>query len=394
MKRVASVWLPTTRLWFWFVLVFCHGWFHSSSAFVYAPVNRQRSTANRRGLGALHDSHLLARRNAKTTLPESPDDDSPRGFDSNGSNDTKRAIYFSSAMIVQSALLGPFLDAYHSAFGVLQYNRPLTLVLWGSNEYPALTTTWWVPLLFGLAGFIIGWLYVLLDRARLDKTDNRTAIWTQPSGFKILMGISLFTFQYWLSGILYSSGAVDRSSLLSLMSVLATAGFVVLDSTFAGFLTSTATAVGGPLIEAGILKCTTLGLFGLDQSGYHYNDLGETGFFPLWIAPIYFLGGPAVGNLARGTWNQLGIALDVESQSATKASQRPLAGCSVCNDTRCVPCPNCEGLGSYDAMGNRMVKCTSCRGRGFVICRSCFDYYDEDPNDIEAIRELMSRMPD
>ena len=45
-------------------------------------------------------------------------------------------------------------------------------------------------------------------------------------------------------------------------------------------------------------------------------------------------------------------------------------------------------------MGGSSVKCTSCAGRGFVICRACFSNYNEDPNDIESIRELMARMPD
>lgn len=53
-----------------------------------------------------------------------------------------------------------------------------------------------------------------------------------------------------------------------------------------------------------------------------------------------------------------------------------------------------DGVGTYVAMGGRTITCTSCRGRGFVVCRSCFSKYDEDPNDLEAIRELMSRFPD
>lgn len=48
----------------------------------------------------------------------------------------------------------------------------------------------------------------------------------------------------------------------------------------------------------------------------------------------------------------------------------------------------------YYVSYNQSVKCNCCKGRGFVICRACFDQYDEDPNDLEAIRELMSRMPD
>jgi hypothetical protein len=130
--------------------------------------------------------------------------------------------------------------------------------------------------------------------------------------------------------------------------------------------------------------------------GYHYTDLGETGFFPLWIAPVYFLGGPAVGNLASGFWSSLGKKDESEDVASLKEEDTKInkPGCKVCNDTRCVPCPNCDGVGQYVAMGNRTVKCTSCAERGFVICRACFSNYDEDPNDIEAIRELMSRMPD
>jgi hypothetical protein len=303
-------------------------------------------------------------------------------------------------MALAGAALGPFLDSFHSAFGVLQYDQPLTAALWGSVEHPALITTLWVPELFGLAGFLIGWLYILLDNAGLEDTKNtsrsragtptpaKATTLTAPSPPKILMGISYFTFQYWLSGLLYHDG-VDRSTILQIESLLAAAGFVALDQSFAGFLTSTATALGGPLIEAGLLSMSRDGnMFGY---GYHYSDLGETGFFPLWILPVYFLGGPAVGNLARGIWQALGKELPV-----TETNDEPIEppGCLVCKDTRRVPCPNCEGIGNYVAMGGRTVVCTSCRGRGFVICRACFDCYGEDPNDIEAIRELVSRMPD
>lgn len=46
-------------------------------------------------------------------------------------------------------------------------------------------------------------------------------------------------------------------------------------------------------------------------------------------------------------------------------------------------------------MGNRTVICTSCQGRGFVICRQCFDQYNDlDPYDIDSIREFIKRRPD
>ena len=296
-----------------------------------------------------------------------------------------RALAFSGLMTLSGALLGPFLDSYHSMFGVLRYEQPITLALWGTSEHPALITAWWVPALFGLAGFIIGWLYILLDALNETTPDIE-----RPSTPKILVGISIFTFQYWLSGVLSQSGA-GRTTILNIMSIAAAIGFISLDGSFAGFVTSAATAVGGPLIEVGLLSLSRAGAFA--GTGYQYLDLGETGFFPLWIVPVYFLGGPAVGNLARGFWNGLGSAFD-ESEPQTKETPKDPAGCTVCGDTRRVPCPNCDGIGEYVAMGGKSVECSSCRGRGFVICRSCFDHYGEDPNDIEAIRELMSSMPD
>ena len=288
-------------------------------------------------------------------------------------SDPKRALKFSALMIFCGAVLGPFLDSYHSAFGVLQYGQPIKLALWGTDQTPALTTAWWVPELFGVAGFLIGWLYIVLDKI-FQSPPNRRA----PSAPAILLGISFFTFQYWLSGFLAASG-VDRATILNTMSILAAGGFILLDNTFAGLVTSLATALGGPLIEVGLLS--TL-------SAYHYTDSGETGYFPLWIAPVYFLGGPAVGNLGRGFWNVLGNINSSSSKAVTSQHS-----CKVCGDTRCVPCPNCDGQGYYFTY-NRRVDCNSCRGRGFVICRACFSNYDEDPSDLEAIRDLMARMPD
>ena len=315
--------------------------------------------------------------------------------------DKRRSVVFSLLMISCGATLGPFLDSYHSAFGVLQYDKPFSWMLWSSpSSPPALTTTWWVFLLFGLAGFIIGWLYIILDRIIISVDDEQldpNESLVNPSPPKILVGISFFTLQYWLSGVLSQSG-VDRTTMLNVMSVLAAAGFVALDGTMAGFYTSLATAIGGPLIEVGLITLTRIGMLG-STGGYHYTDPGETGFFPLWIVPVYFLGGPANGNLARGFWNFLTASSPATSEPlGMDASQKETnmnEPCPVCKDTRRVPCPNCDGVGKYAAMGGSSVTCTSCRGKGFVICRACFDRYDDlDPYDIEQIRQFMDRMPD
>mmetsp|Transcript_6386 Transcript_6386/g.12777 ORF Transcript_6386/g.12777 Transcript_6386/m.12777 type:complete len:464 (+) Transcript_6386:24-1415(+) len=310
-------------------------------------------------------------------------------------DDPKRSILFSVLMTACGAGLGPFLDSYHSAFGVLVYNEPIRFTLWGSEAYPALTTAWWVPELFGLAGFLIGWLYVLLDAALLSGNALPA-----PSPPKILAGVSFFTLQYWLSGILVQADVLDRTGILDLMSVICALGFLLLDGTVSGLAVSFATCVGGPLIEAGLIAATNSGALG---GGYHYTDPGETGFFPLWIVPVYFLGGPANGNLARGFWNALAVDDDDHDHdhkhergaADTEADrQRQKRSCTTCRGTRRTPCPNCDGIGTYVAMGNRTVRCTSCNGRGYVVCRSCFHLYDDDPYDIDGIRETMNRMPD
>ena len=271
---------------------------------------------------------------------------------------------------------GPFLDSYHSLFGVLAYDSPLTFPILGSDgDILQCVTTYWVPPLFGLAGFLIGWLYIWLD-----EVFDFAEVVTPP---KVLLGIAYFTLQYWLSGVLYANG-VDRSSILSIMSALAAFGFYALDGTWSGFLTSTATALGGPLIEVGLISSLP------PDIGYHYTDSGELGFFPLWILPVYFLGGPANGNLARVFWDRLGGG----ESSQDKNSQDRVIPCDICNGTRVTSCPNCGGQGSYVTYGER-VRCTACRGKGVVICRSCFnDYGDIDPSDIEAVRRFMDRIPD
>jgi hypothetical protein len=254
-----------------------------------------------------------------------------------------RSVIFSILMTASGAALGPFLDSFHSAFGVLQYDAPITATLWGIDaEHPSLITAWWVPELFGLAGFIIGWLYILLDVSFPTSADpvqpqQRSVVVPSPLPPKILVGIAYFTFQYWLSGILFQSG-LDRTTILNIMSIAAASGFLALDNTFAGFLTSAATALGGPLIEVGLLTLSKHDVF-FHGTGYHYTDLGETGFFPLWIVPVYFLGGPANGNLARGYWTALGRASNVQVDDAQSAPKEP-PGCCLCNDTRRVPCPN------------------------------------------------------
>lgn len=189
-----------------------------------------------------------------------------------------KVIVFSGLIYLCGAFLGPFLDSYHSSFGVLKYDNPIVIstipLLEGTIDHPALTTAWWVPELFGLAGITIGWLYVILDASFTPIDDARR----QPSAPIILYGIGFFAFQYWLSGFLFSGGCAENV-ILSVMGTLAGFGFILFDNTKAGTIASLATCVGGPLIEALLLS-----VLGHDD-GYRYADPGWTGLFPIWIVP-------------------------------------------------------------------------------------------------------------
>jgi hypothetical protein len=330
-------------------------------------------------------------RKAPTMLNNSLDDERERQtlIDVIATSPTK-SMYFSLLMTLCGASLGPFLDSYHSLFGVLSYDTPLTFPLIGSiDDSQALltcVTTYWVPPLFGFAGFLIGWLYIWLDALKLGQDANltRSSDELNPAVPKVLLGISFFTLQYWLSGICFAHG-IDRTTILVLMSVLAGGGFFALDGTISGFITSTATAIGGPIIEVGLISLLP------EPWGYHYNDAGETGFFPLWIVPVYFLGGPANGNLARSFWNALSIESNKDDTSPTSNEiiQKGVP-CDECRGTRLVSCPNCDD-GTYVTY-NRRVECKACRGKGVVICRNCFNEYGENPSDLEGIRRLVDEL--
>lgn len=377
-RFICGIWVVV----WWIFLSCCCNFNIGVTSFTTAPFTNYHNDLCRSHKRSCYD-HLSSHNDIMTSTRSNlielkmsvNDNDDDYGKDTQSSNNTNVGLTFSFIMSFCGATLGPFLDSYHSAFGVLEYNHPITLQLWGVDaNHPALITAWWVPELFALAGFIIGWLYILLDPLLVSKEQLKEK--ACPSVPWILLGISFFTFQYYTSGELYASGALDRTTILNIMSILAGIGFVTLDNTFSGFLVSTATAIGGPLIEYGLIHYGHL---------YHYNDLGETGYFPLWIVPVYFLGGPAVGNLARGIFNQL------KSSQKQQQERKP---CLECNDTRVVPCPNCDNSSGYYVTYGKSVKCNCCKGRGYVICRSCFDQYNEDPSDIESIREMMSRMPD
>eukprot|EP00904_Undaria_pinnatifida_P007391 jgi/Undpi1/3782/HiC_scaffold_16.g07151.m1 len=189
-------------------------------------------------------------------------------------------------MAVAGALLGPNLDNFHSAFGVLTYKNPIELSVGG---HVLVTTDWWVPPLFAIAGAGIGGLYILFDAALETSQAQRNPSWRD-----VFLCISTFSFQYYLSGLLTASGC-PYWVLVALLTITAERVFTVFDGTRAGLWVSMATAVLGPLIEVVLVNASDL---------YVYNGADLWGV-DSWIPVVYFCGGPAVGNLARAMYGQI-----------------------------------------------------------------------------------------
>lgn len=112
------------------------------------------------------------------------------------------------------------MDGYHSKYGVLAYDRYVIALP------PLLTTSAWVPPTFALAGVLMSILYLGLDSVFNTPPADRS-----PSVPKVLQGIALFTFQYYLSGILAGRLLMDYGPLNGILFVLAGACFALFDRT-------------------------------------------------------------------------------------------------------------------------------------------------------------------
>lgn len=206
---------------------------------------------------------------------------------------------FLALMAVAGALLGPILDGFHSRFGVLRYHEPPPFAV-SLGGFELCQTAAWVPPMFGLAGIIIGTLYVLLDRVLNTPAEKRA-----PSASTVILGIVCFVLQYFVSGLLlgplgvFGPGVLEGGGaswwLAGVVELLLWATSLlhwrIFDGSTVGAIVSVLTALGGPAIEL-----TILNMPGWDVYAYAAPD-----FFgiPSWICAVYFCGGPAVGNLAR-----------------------------------------------------------------------------------------------
>lgn len=205
------------------------------------------------------------------------------------SRDTSRLLQHILQMGLCGAALGPFLDGYHSAFGVLAYTKPVSINI--ANIY-LLQTDYWVPPMFALAAIILGISYPALDRAFSVPIVSRA-----PTVPAVLTCISYFSFQYYLSGLLFSQG-YSPTILHAVLAFTAAANWAIFDRTPTGAVMSVVTGLAGPIVEVGLLNAAPAMVGG---ALYRYSAPDVLGI-PLWIGWVYACGAPAVGNLARLFW--------------------------------------------------------------------------------------------
>jgi len=211
---------------------------------------------------------------------------------------------------VISAPLGTLLDNQHGLFGVLKYaevGRPFELFF---QDELIVTSATWVPALFAFAGVAMSSIQIVSDDILLTDTERQEI---KPSWPKVFYGISLFSFQYYLSGVLDKSG-VDGLVINAVLATLAVVGFAYFDRTLSGFVLALATAVAGPLAE--VFLVNTLQLY----TYTHADILGVCS----WIPSVYFLGGPAVGNLSRALYQKfLPLPLPTAPAPASETEPEP-----------------------------------------------------------------------
>ena len=193
-----------------------------------------------------------------------------------------------TAMWCGAAVLGPLCDGCHSKHDVLHYANPSYLGIQGTLL--GLESCWWVPILFGGAGVILGASHPLLDRAN---GSPRPA----PGWVSVLLSISAFVVCYESSGVLsQAAAAAPPAGLLERfvqldgpLTAIAAAIFLIFERTPGGLFMAVLTAVVGPVAEIGLINIGHL---------YEYTNPDVLGI-PLWIPQVYFAGAPAVGALGR-----------------------------------------------------------------------------------------------
>jgi hypothetical protein len=233
-------------------------------------------------LASLQESFVFPAYNAHHMISRSPlrvvlkdETDSTKSIStSTQQQSSKRILETSSLMFLLSGPLGMMLDNYHGLFGVLEYNDiglPIKVVM-GSKVL--LKTASWVPILFGIAGSLMSFIILNLDNLIGTRMEIKNPTWP-----KVLYGISMFSAQYYISGLLDYT-MINSTLINAILAIAAIVGYIFFDGSTAGFLLACATAIGGPLAEIFLINIPHL---------YQYSHADFMGICT-WIPWVYFLG--------------------------------------------------------------------------------------------------------
>jgi len=207
-----------------------------------------------------------------------------------------------TAMFAGSAVLGPLCDGCHSRHDVLHYvEQPGKVLLPGLGDasVPLLETVWWVPVMFGVAGIVLGASHPFFD-AVLSQERFGQPRRPVPGWGPTLLVIAAFCACYELSGSLAQAQALlgNTDHLLTVdapLFAVAAIIFAASERTVGGALIALLTAVAGPALEIGLINILHL---------YAYSAPDFFGV-PSWIPWVYFAGAPAVGALGRQCLSEL-----------------------------------------------------------------------------------------
>jgi len=193
---------------------------------------------------------------------------------------------------IAGAALGPICDYQHSSHDVLHYTDPTITA--------PIETCWWVPLLFGVAGFLLGSGHPVLDRfmsteSRILGLRQQPVTGYAPSWSQVFLCIALFYTQYWVSGVIDASDMSAGVLPDVVLAVTALSLWYSFDRTAQGLIWAVLTALGGPLLEVLLIN-------GLHLYEYSHPDVYG---IPSWICWVYFAGAPANGLLGRKIFNSL-----------------------------------------------------------------------------------------
>jgi hypothetical protein len=165
-------------------------------------------------------------------------------------------------------------------------------------------TCWWVPVLFGGAGVIIGLGVPLLD-GLLDRAGIRSPPPTAQPWPAVLACIAGFVALYGASAALEAPLRPTPGALDALLAAGALAHWAACDRTPAAAALGLAAAVAGPLVEISLVRA------GL----YSYADPALAQAVPTWIWAVYWAGGAAVGGLGRR------VVADLEAEEAGRRAR-------------------------------------------------------------------------